>query len=183
MTLIFYDWEFQENGKTIEPISLGMVSETGDELYLINQDFNWNTASDWLKANVKPHLFTNCLTEVVPRQMIASEVNQWTLQQVYSSKSDKVKLVGYYANYDHVLLAQQFGTMMDLPKHIPMWTCDLKQWCDDLGDPQLPPQEKGEHHALLDAQFIRDAYNWLRVNYKHPAWTPHRNCGLSVPHQ
>lgn len=35
---IFHDWEFLENGRTIIPISVGMVREDGEELYLINEE-------------------------------------------------------------------------------------------------------------------------------------------------
>jgi hypothetical protein len=54
-----------------------------------------------------------------------------------------------YADYDWVVLCQLFGAMVDLPKGWPMYCRDIKQWADELGNPQLPEQGKGEHHALL----------------------------------
>jgi hypothetical protein len=64
---IFYDFEFHEDGRTIDPISVGMVADRApdwgsdgdaDELYLINIDADWNriSAHPWLAANVLPHL-------------------------------------------------------------------------------------------------------------------------------
>lgn len=50
---------------------------------------------------------------------------------------------------------------MDLPKGWPMYTRDIKQWCDELGNPQLPEQGKGEHHALADARWSREAWLFL----------------------
>jgi hypothetical protein len=39
---IFFDTEFYENGETIEFISIGLVKENGDNLYLVNADFDYN---------------------------------------------------------------------------------------------------------------------------------------------
>lgn len=51
--------------------------------------------------------------------------------------------------------------MADLPKGFPMYCQDLKQWCDQLGNPELPKQASTEHNALHDALWIRDNYNFL----------------------
>ena len=75
---------------------------------------------------------------------------------------DKPELWGYYSAYDHVAFCQLFGTMMDLPKGFPMYTRDLKQWCDMLGNPRLPEQGKGEHNALEDARHNRMMWYFLR---------------------
>jgi len=71
---------------------------------------------------------------------------------------DKPEFWAYYADYDHVVLCQLFGTMMDLPDGWPMYTRDLKQLCDDLGNPKLPKQQAGEHNALDDALWVKDMY-------------------------
>lgn len=65
----------------------------------------------------------------------------------------KPELWGFYSAYDHVVFCQLFGRMIDLPKGFPMYTRDLKQWCDALGNPWLPKQEVSEHHALADAKW------------------------------
>lgn len=67
----------------------------------------------------------------------------------------------YYGAYDHVALAQLYGPMIDLPKGWPMYTHDLMQWCDMLGNPQLPVQSKGEHNALADAKHNRVMWEFL----------------------
>jgi hypothetical protein len=43
-----------------------------------------------------------------------------------------------------------------------MYTNDIKQWCEQLGNPKLPEQGKGEHNALLDAKWNRQAWDFLR---------------------
>lgn len=82
-------------------------------------------------------------------------------------KDDKPKpeFWAYYADYDWVVFCQLFGTMMDLPKGFPMYCRDIKQLCDELGNPKLPEQGKGEHDALEDARWNREAYLYLR-NYQ-----------------
>jgi hypothetical protein len=51
--------------------------------------------------------------------------------------------------------------MMDLPDGIPMYTKDIKQLCDSVGNPKLPEQGKGEHNALDDARWNMKAYKYL----------------------
>ena len=150
MSRIWFDTEFIEDGKTIDLISIGMVREDGATLYLENRDCDLSRASDWVKTNVLPHL------EGGPRHNaagIAQMVQKWA--------GEKPEFWGYYADYDWVVLCQLFGTMMDLPKGWPMYCRDIKQWCDALGNPKLPEQGKGEHHALADAKWNRRAFEFL----------------------
>ena len=179
MSLVFYDWEFYEDGKTITPISLGLVAEDGRELYLINGDFDWDRCpNEWLHENVEPYVEIEGQEVVtLPQSKIGDRVLKWLKPE--TEKPEEIQFIGYYSAYDHVLLAQQFGTMMDLPSAIPMYTRDLKQWCSDLGNPELPPQSATEHNALFDARWIRSSYQWLTENYVHPAWAwKHR---LKIP--
>lgn len=75
----------------------------------------------------------------------------------------KPEIWGYYSAYDHVAFCQLFGTMMDLPKGFPMYTRDIKQWCDALGNPKLPEQGKDAHHALADARWDKVAWEFLKA--------------------
>lgn len=52
--------------------------------------------------------------------------------------------------------------MMDLPKSFPMYCKDLKQWCDQLGNPKLPEQAEGEHNALADARHNKLMWEFLK---------------------
>ena len=81
--------------------------------------------------------------------------------QIFFNPSDGIELWGYYSAYDHVAFAQLWGRMMDLPKGYPMYTRDIKQWCDALGNPRLPEQGKGEHNALEDARWNKQAWEFL----------------------
>lgn len=166
------DTEFIEDGKTIDLISIGIVAEDGREFYAQSNQFDARKASDWVRENVLSHLqhYQGRDTELpcgcsgdeagcpwmYPRT-IANEVIKFCDPQHYG----KPEFWGYYADYDWVVLCQLFGTMMELPKGWPMYCRDLKQWCDDLGNPKLPEQGKGEHHALADARWNRQAWQFL----------------------
>jgi hypothetical protein len=51
--------------------------------------------------------------------------------------------------------------MIDLPKGFPMYCRDIKQLCDELGNPEIP-KDRIEHNALDDARWVRKAHLWLR---------------------
>jgi hypothetical protein len=168
MVKIFYDWEFEEDGKIIKPITLGMFLRPGVSLYLANSDYDQATAPEWIKQNVLPYI-------EVPTKPIwvrEHELGDHILEFVQSITNEKVELVAYYADYDHVRLAQCFGSMVGMPDVLPWVTYDLKQWIDDLGGVKLPDQSTTEHNALADAEWNYNAYQWLTENYEHPHWMP-----------
>jgi hypothetical protein len=165
----FYDTEFIEDGTTIDLISIGVVADNGREFYAISTEFNPKKASQWVKDNVLVHLPERNvnLTDPFVSPRIKEESQAWMSCAEIMKRlfhfigDDKPEFWGYYSAYDHVALCQLFGTMMDLPKGWPMYTRDLKQWCDALGNPKLPEQGKGEHHALADAKWNRAVYFFL----------------------
>jgi hypothetical protein len=169
----FYDFEFEDTGSFILPISLGMVSKS-DELYLVNTDYDWdNCKNEWLIEHVKPNL--DCKeANYVESNYWSSIIPDWlSTVNTLTKEEPKHKLVGYYADYDHVTMAQLWGEMIMLHDEMPMWTRDLKQWMDDLGVEALdiPVLQHVEHNALEDARWNMQVYNWLTENYIHPAWT------------
>lgn len=154
----FYDTEFYEDGKEIHLISIGVVCDDGRELYLQNSEFDWSIVPDdhWIQDNVRPWLHDE---EIFfhDRAEIADTLRGWVIP-------DKdIRLWGYYADYDHVILAQLFGTMMDLPDHFPMFTMDIRQWMEheDITREDLPAQDGVEHHALADARWNFQAWKTM----------------------
>ena len=93
------------------------------------------------------------------RQSIAHDILEFCDPKLYG----KPEFWGYYADYDWVVLCQLFGAMINLPKGWPMYCKDLKQLCDDLGNPNLGEAvpQKDEHHALADARWNKDVYAFL----------------------
>ncbi len=173
---VFYDTEFLEDGSTqpIELISIGMVAEDGRELYLVNRDAPWRRIRkhEWLMENVvsqlpQPHGdwilhmpkawpcdFHN--PAVRRRPAIADAVRE------FLQATPNLELWAWYGAYDHVVLAQIFGRMIDLPPGVPMWTNDLRQEMHRLGDPAGGPmQECGLHNALEDARHLKRRADWL----------------------
>ncbi|MFB4285688.1 3'-5' exoribonuclease domain-containing protein [Nonomuraea sp. MTCD27] len=197
---IFYDCEFLEDGKTIELISIGIVTETGHEYYAVNSDAPWQKIKqhEWLVRNVVPSLPLTSRTsldtylahpsnsypkplfdinidmrdtQVKPHWVIANEVRDFILGV------PDPELWAWYGAYDHVVLCQLWGRMIDLPKGVPMWTADLKQEAMRLGNPEMPKQAKGEHHALADARHNKvmaerlDQLAKPRMSIEnHPGW-------------
>jgi hypothetical protein len=166
----FLDTEFHEDGRTIDLISIGIAAEDGREYYAISEDFNRTYAYGhaWLRENVLPSLpWDGKLSRLVPdistglwksRPEIAEDIRAFCDPEKYG----KPEIWAYYADYDWVALCQLFGTMMDLPKGWPMYCRDIKQLTVMLGNPKLPKQEDGEHHALADARWNRQAWEFLQ---------------------
>lgn len=163
----FYDTEFIEDGKTIELISIGIVSEDGREYYAISTEFKEKNASQWVKDNVLKYLPPRKVNPMYDSPRLAEESRAWKSRE--QIKKDIIAFIGegkpefwaYYADYDHVALCQLFGRMIDLPSGYPMYTNDIKQLCVSMGNPQLPEQKTTEHHALEDARWTKMAYEFL----------------------
>lgn len=150
----YLDTEFNEDGKTIELISIALVSEHGLEYYAHADGYDPAACNDWVKANVLPQLE---LVPRIPRHRIAAEVRQLLLKD-----GDKPEIWAYFADYDWVVFCQLFGRMVDLPKGMPFWCRDLKQLMADRGvsKEELPPQV-GEHEAIFDARWVREAHRHM----------------------
>lgn len=147
----WFDTEFYEDGKKIELISIGVVSEDGRTYYAETLDSHMvASTTPWLRENVWPHL----RGPHVERKQIASDI--------VAFMGEEPEIWAYYADYDWVALCQLHGRMIDLPKGWPMFCRDVKQMAVDLGNPALPKQESAEHNALADALWTREAYDFLR---------------------
>ena len=157
MRKFFYDTEFIEYPGCIDLISIGIVGDDGNWFYAISNEFDESKASDWVKENVLSKL----PPKTHPAWRSRDSIRDTLMLFLEPSKEDPVELWAYYADYDHVALCWLFGTMMDLPEGMPMYTRDIKQLCDSLGNPKLPEQGKGEHNALDDAEWNKEAYQFL----------------------
>lgn len=185
----FYDLEFLEDGTTIDLISIGIVADDGREFYAVNADADMNRirANDWLVRNVLPSLPiggrtsldaylakpANCYPRpplnlvdldrhdirVLPRWVIANGVREFLWSGDVDRLDQPIELWAYYGAYDHVALCQLWGSMMQLPKGIPMWTNDIMQ---AAAGRTLPEQPAGQHHALDDARHVRTMWEALR---------------------
>ena len=168
-TRYFLDTEFSEQPNTIDLISIALVADDGREFYAEASDF-CGTATDWVKANVLPSLWS--------MQTDKSPFNAWlrdggTGGLMKTSEigpairrfigDDKPEFWGYYADYDWVVTCWLFGSMVNLPSGWPMYCRDIKQVCDERGNPKLPRTDVDEHHALVDARWNRATLAWLEA--------------------
>lgn len=195
MTTYAYDTEFLENGRTIELISIGIVADDGREYYAVNVDMPTDRIAQdpWLMQNVWPHLplvdynpaplITGARSDygiyirgsldqksefVKPQWVIRNEVRAFLTAG--ASEENPTHLWADYGAYDHVVLAQLFGRMIDLPEGIPMFTNDLQTvftgyvYDDERPDAtQVPVSLETEHHALNDARSVMAALKYLRI--------------------
>lgn len=158
----FYDTEFHEDGRTIDFISVGIVTEDGREYYAVNAEADWPRIREheWLMANVYPHLPHP--GEWKPKRQIAREVQEFLLA------STPPELWAWFSAYDHVVLAQLFGTMMDLPEGIPMYTNDVRSLVDWTDVDRLPRQTGTSHDALDDARHVKAMYEHIIKTQEQP---------------
>lgn len=185
MAKYFIDTEFSERGPKypLELISLAIVAEDGRELYLINRAwYDWRAhkrASTWVQDHVLTHLPNGSNSNVSsggsPRMAseargIMSLIDMRSCILDFIGSDSTPEFWGYYADYDWVVFCQIFGAMIDLPKGWPMYCRDLKQLCDEKGNPKLPDMPFGiEHHALYDARETKYRYDWLMAEHREVA--------------
>ena len=160
-------WPFGRRVRTIELISIGIVCEDSREYYAVNADAPWKAIRKhtWLRENVLPSLprihgdrrdhhprrnfgldFRN--PRVKPHQQIADEVRQFLL-----AGDSAPELWASYGAYDHVVHCWLYGSMIDLPNGLPMWTRDLQHEAASH-HLHIPEQESGAHNALEDARHV-----------------------------
>jgi hypothetical protein len=166
---VYYDTEFIDNGETIELISIGMVAEDGREYYAVVADLAlmtraWNVKSGgefWLRNNVLNSLPIQkegdhyLLWDIKHPDWKNTRTRKQIKEEVlaFLRATPAVEYWAWYAAYDHVALSQLFGRMLDLPNDLPMWTNDLRQELQRLGNPRYPEQQSGNHNALEDAKW------------------------------
>lgn len=150
----FYDTEFIENGSTIELISIGIVAEDGREYYAVSTDFHSKDANDWVKTHVLNQLPNPSSPQWRSRERIREEVFEFLTQG-----STDPELWAWVGAYDHIVLAQLWGDMSGLPRQIPRFTRELKQYWEMAGSPALPKSPSGVHNALIDARHNRTKFD------------------------
>jgi len=176
----FFDTEFIEYPNTIDLISIGIVCENGSELYAVNGECDTTKADDWVRENVllkmpeydkDAGLLIGMSIDQI-KEKILSYVNYNCGQD--SEGRERPEFWAYYADYDWVVFCWLFGKMINLPRGWPMYCRDLKQWCDDLGNPRLPEQGSSEHNALDDAKWNKMVWEFLNLRKLHSNAISHK---------
>lgn len=141
---IVHDWEFDEDGETIRPLSCGLVRDDGRQLYVIfkdNEAIGRSMRNEWLIDNVLCHFPIKPRHDTLTMGWVWDKSHpdyQYVMDKrtafariarfIQESRVGSVEpeLWAWYSAYDHVRLAQCFGRMINLPKGLPMYTNDLK---------------------------------------------------------
>lgn len=159
----FYDTEFLEKDGHIFPISIGIVADEPNNLgiaeyYAVLEDAQWSTivSNEWIRIHVISNL--GSINNFKPRLQIGQEIRHF--MDSFGGTSEDNELWAYYGAYDHVVLSQIYGRMIDIPEPIPMHTNDIMTIANVLGLPD-PKLDTSSHHALEDALEVRDAYRNL----------------------
>lgn len=161
--IYFFDTEFIEAPCTIDLISIGMVSNSGEKFYAINKECDLSKASDWVKENV-----------LKPMPQYDYKNNRWRndfdvflltkkeiKKELLNFLDENPEFWAYYSDYDWVVFCWLFGSMVDLPSNFPMYCKDLKQEMDRLGIEKIPIKQYNEHNSLQDALWLKDAYKFV----------------------
>jgi len=151
----------------LKPIHLEMSSWDGRTGYNDIKDFKrllnkYGKTKKQIATEIQRFVYNPSLDLDDGMQGLDVYVEEWL-------KNNDIKFYAYYADYDWVVFAQLFGSMMELPKGFPYYCIDLKQILDEKYlfsshtpdcDPNYPKQEN-EHNALADAMWNKQLYNFL----------------------
>jgi len=153
----FFDTEFLEDGKTIELISIAIVSEDNREYYACVIDADWDRIlkDKWLQDNVICHLPQEDSPVWKTRKQIAKDIIEFV--------GKNPEFWADYASYDWVVLCQLYGKMLDLPKTWPMFVRDIQQWRKQEGiEKFILPTTGNKHDALADARECKGKYEYIQ---------------------
>jgi len=148
---VWFDTEFHEDGRTIDLISIGIVTEDGRDYHGVNGEYDWNRAHSWLRQNVEPSVRNE------PRKSrveIRDDIRAFV-------GSDKPEFWAYFGEYDWIALRQLFGDMMAWPTGWPLLHLDVEQLRLSNGGPELPKHTGTVHNALDDARWTRECWQHL----------------------
>jgi hypothetical protein len=165
------DTEFNAKPFAIDLISIGVVAEDGREFYAESSEADWSKASPWTLENVCPQLDGKGMN----REDISYALRAFT------DGDERPVFWGYFPAYDWVAFVGLFGGLEELPFRYPQLCLDIKQWAIELGDPELPHQKGNRHHALADARWTREAWEFLAR--LHPPGAERRPVGEKNPGQ
>ena len=188
---IFFDTEFTGLHKNTTLISIGLVTENGQQFYAEFSDYDKSAENDrWIKSNVIDKLYS-----VTPKALdnapyienfhygdkysISKALEMWLKQWDYV---DTIELVSDCSHYDMVLFCDIFGGAFYLPKKVcptcydinqdiaKYYNCSLQEAFDmnrediikDLNkNPNTIPPNIEKHNSLYDAIVIKAIYTLL----------------------
>ncbi len=164
--IIFYDTEFTDlDPRTGELISVGLVSWSGDSLY-IELDYD-GPAHPWVEKKVIPYLKGKKTHKADARREIAAFVQQHSKRKL--GKRQKPYLMAYVNQFDAIYWYKLFTDPKKHPAHwIPIDFASIlfahgydpesmrnAKFFKDLG---VNKAKYKHHNALDDAKLLRETY-------------------------
>jgi 3' exoribonuclease, RNase T-like len=158
----FFDTEFNDTGREIQLISIGMISDDGRKSYAACLSDGWHEkdCDAWMKKNVLPHLPSK-----EDRKLRVQVV-----REIVDLVGPEPEFWAYHSSYDWVALCQLVtlnGRLLDLPKGWPRFCCDLKLLMHLMGVDKkilcIDQEKTTKHDALEDARWNRRAWLGLQL--------------------
>jgi hypothetical protein len=154
-------------------VSIGLTDDQGVDYYAVNAEMDVDAllAVPWMVNNVWRYL---------PRIAFGYDEDRGVLNHDDSSvrsiatikadiaayfadtRASQTRLYAYYGGQDigrlHMLWDNNWALM---PEYIPQWFTEIQALIVDAGNPRMPMQDSGEHHALADARYNREMHQYL----------------------
>jgi len=150
MARFFYDCEFLEDGRRVELISIGVISEDGRDFYAVSTEFDEREAGPFVRKHVLPHLPSPSDPVWRGKDQLREE-----LLEFLSIGRGPIELWAWMGAYDHVAICGLWGAMPELAAPMPRYTRDVRQEWERVGRPTLPARPELAHHALDDARWAK----------------------------
>lgn len=175
--IIYFDSEFTGLHQNTTLVSIGFVTEYGDEFYAEFNDFDKKQVDEWLEENVISNLQFNNVKTAFKETKKRIDIKDSTMNVVkeltkWLKQFDDIEIWSDCLSYDWVLFNQLFGHAFNIPKNIYYIPFDLSTAfkCNGI-DPDISREEYAEikssdkkHNALWDAQIIKKCCVKLGVN-------------------
>lgn len=170
---VYFDTEFTGLHAGTTLISIGLISECGQEFYAELTDYDPNQIDTWLKDNIINKLFLKeegLKVSGHSTKFKGTKIEMANHLQRWLHQLGEVEMWSDCLAYDWVVFNDIFGTAFDIPKnvyYIPFDICTLFKLKGI--DPDINREEFAElqiadankHNALHDAIVIRACYNKL----------------------
>lgn len=167
MVRIYFDTEFTGLHKDTTLISIGLVTDTGDEMYAELTDYDKSQVNEWIQKNVINNLSGDPSVKCNTQEL--KEILTTWLEFV--SEGEEIEMISDCLAYDWVLFNNIFGTALDMPSRVNYIPTDICTMFRMKGiDPDISREEfiagtlpiEGEkHNALYDAKVIKRCYEIL----------------------
>lgn len=148
----FFDTEFIDNPDYFALLSIGLIREDGQTYYAELDSTDRSQAVPWVRKNVLPLM----KGPVKSREQICYDLVQFV--------GKKPEFWAYFASFDWVLLSRLYGSMLSVPETWPNFSNDI---LFIKGNYKLPKQTSIPHHALNDAIWNKECYDYIvEMNYE-----------------